>query len=1254
MLRKNRLQLSIVVLLCSTVAGGLAQIRSGTLVGKVVDPTGASVPDASIRVQDVETNTSSETLTNSAGEYTVPYLAPGRYRVSVTRPGFVTARTTEIEIGTATTVRADVKLELGTVTNIVEVLGTIGDLQTESSAVQNVVSERVIQTLPNITQNPYYYATLQPGVVPRATLNDSQSVRAFGVGQDARRQYSALSINGGIPFTNDVQLDGLSIMSPTFNEATVVPNPDGLMEVRTSVNNYAAEYGRGQGVISVTTKSGTNQFHGTASERFRNEALNANTFGNNQQSIARPAFKVNTYGGTLGGPIQKDRVFFFVSYEGLKHSQNIDYFATLPTALERKGDFSQTVVNVGGAPVSLKLYDPFNVVQLGPDIYQRVPVPNSIIPNPDPYVQKIFSYYPMPNRPPLDVYQRNNYYLRGAQDFSRNSLNSRLDYHLGKHSVYWTGGFFQGSITATKSWGEDNPFVGGAESFSGGQGLLVGDKNLYGSIGDTIVLSPTLVADIRYGVTRQNSKNTIPGINNFDYNQFGIPAEIQAINPAPTLPPASSWGGGWSALQVTSPHLQQYATNHATVGSLTKTINRWTLKFGGEYRVYLSTVYSPKVGIDFGSATSVVQPIASYTRQMINAAGTPIGVVNADQAGNGAASMLLGAGQIGIWSSNGKIPPTLAQKYGAVYGQTDWHATSRLTVNLGVRWDVQPGATDRFNNICGFDFSGTNPFGGGGAVACAGANGYSRNIYDTEWRNFGPRGGLAYRVSDTFVIRAGYGLTYLPTNTGFRASPFDWGMDSFVAYTNNDPYGPTPNGNLIGRYNSPLVNRIVPPFGSDVNSPYFYGGLRQQKFNRHFPTQTMQQWNLFLQKRIGSTWLVSAGYTAAKGSHLLFSRVPITDKQLIPQSLLDSWRQGYIQANGTTNPGTQQIPNPFQPAGKPLIPFNGSYGRATISREEANIPYPLFASNQVQEDVGWSNYNALVVQAERRFSKGVLVSGHYTWSKSEDFSESEAIGNDFFDTGSLTQDAGSWWNLRNLRANYGPSYFHVPHRAVISYVYELPFGAGRRFNSNHAGLRAVISGWQTGGVATFQSGTPLIITGANSGSLNGRPNRVPGVPVKVPAELQRWYDGNTTVALPDGRKITPCANCYLVYNPDAFQGQVVTTPNGSVVNDVYWFGNAAQRYNDILSPGVNNWNMSVSRTFRPKESLFVDFAAQFTNAFNHTQFRPAMNMALGATSVAVNSPQGIQPGQGQSGTFGTHGNSTYDPRQVELTLKIRF
>jgi hypothetical protein len=258
------------------------------------------------------------------------------------------------------------------------------------------------------------------------------------------------------------------------------------------------------------------------------------------------------------------------------------------------------------------------------------------------------------------------------------------------------------------------------------------------------------------------------------------------------------------------------------------------------------------------------------------------------------------------------------------------------------------------------------------------------------------------------------------------------------------------------------------------------------------------------------------------------------------------------------------------------------------------------------------------------------------------------------DTGDIFQDVGSWLDLRNLRNNYAPSYFDVPHRAVLSFVYELPFGEGKALSSSSRIVNGVFGGWRTGGVATFQSGSPLAITGASTGAFNKRPNRVAGAPVEVPGDLQRWYDGKTTVTLPDGRKYTPCANCFLKYNPDAFQGNVVTTPNGSVVNDVYWWGTAAQRYTDIRGAGVNNWNLSLERSFRVKERVTMHFAAQATNGFNHTQFKPAMTMALGNQSVAVNSPLGIQPGQGQSSNFGTRGNATYDPRQLELRLKISF
>ena len=1248
--RKN---IMVVALMVWFTAIGLTQVRSGSIVGLIVDPTGAPVPDAAVSVLALDTNVKSETKTNASGEYIVPYLPPAQYSVTVERQGFITAKAGAVEVATAQTVRVDMKLQLGSVSSTVAVTATAIELQTESATVQNMVGETLIQELPNLTNNAFYYATLQPGVEQRAAANDTQTLRSFGIGDDARRQFSAISINGGLSFTNEALLDGTSVLGATFNEASVLPNPDGVQEVRTTINNYSAEYGRAQGVISVTTKGGTNEFHGSAFDHLRNEALNANSFGNNQMSVARPAFKANTYGGTVGGPIKKNLMFFFVSYEGLQHTQSLDYFATVPTALERVGNFSQTLVNVSGTPTPLQIFDPFNVRQLAPDQYQRAAVPNAIIPNPDPYIEKMMSYYPLPNRQPQDVYNTNNFYRRGSQDFSRNTVNSRLDYHVGKHSLYWTGGLSQGTVNASPTWGANNPFQTNLPL--SGIGLTVSDNNPYASIGDTVVLSPTLVLDVRYGITRTKTVNEFPVSSNLDYSQFGISPQIAAINPIPGRPPVGDWGGGWTAIETNVSQQAFNTTNHNIVASMTKIVNRWTIKFGGEYRVDLSNIYAGKVGIDVGSGISVVQPIASYTVQNINAAGSPIGTVPGNLAGNGPASMLLGAGQIGIWSSNGAVPLALAQKYGAVYTQADWRATPRLTINLGLRWDVQPGATDRYNNICGFDASGNNPYGGGGAVACAGTAGYSRNIYNTQWRNFGPRLGFAYRLTDSFVVRGGYGMTYLPSNTGFRTSPFDWGQDSFAAFTNNNPFGPTPAGTLIGRWNDPAVNPIIAPFNTNYAAPNFYGSLRLQKFDRNFPTQNMQQWNLFIEKRFGSEWLISGGYSGTKGEHLLYSRLPLTGTQLIPQSLLSSWRQGYIQANGLTNPGTQQIPNPFQPVGGPLIPFNGVYGGTTITREQANVPYPLFYTNDLQEDIGFSNYNSLVVAAEHHFAKGLLVNAHYTWSKSNDFSESEANADTFEDTGSLFQDAGSGLDLRNLRNNYAPSFFDVRHRAVISYVYELPFGSGKPLlNGTNRVVKAIVTGWRQAGVATFQSGTPLLITGDSTGSLNGRPNRVLGAPAQVPLSLQHWYDGKTTVTLPDGRRYTPCAYCYLKYNPDAFTGNVVTTPNGSVVNDIYWWGTAAQTFDDIRGTGVNNWNMTIERTFKGKERFIVDLAAQFTNAFNHTQFKPAMTMALGAQSVAVNSPLGIQPGEGQSSNFGTRGNSTYDPRQVELRLKIRF
>ena len=292
-------------------------------------------------------------------------------------------------------------------------------------------------------------------------------------------------------------------------------------------------------------------------------------------------------------------------------------------------------------------------------------------------------------------------------------------------------------------------------------------------------------------------------------------------------------------------------------------------------------------------------------------------------------------------------------------------------------------------------------------------------------------------------------------------------MDSFADFTNSDPFGSSPAGVLVGRYYQ--VNKVVRGTGADPTYASLYGGGLQPRFDRRdYRNGTVQQWNFFLERRFGSNWLLSAGYTASVGAHLPIARMPLNSDQLLPQELLDSWRTGYIARNGRSNPASEQIPNPIQPVSGPLIPFNGNQGRALISQREAAFPYPHFGSMSVQRSVGWSNYHAMILQVNRSFSNGLQINSHYTWSKALDMAQSEAQGNGFAETGSgyLGMD------LRTYRNSYKYSYTDVPHRWVLTYVYELPFGVGKRFAPGNPVLSQIVSGWRTAASQASKAGSP--------------------------------------------------------------------------------------------------------------------------------------------------------------------------------------
>lgn len=1242
--------------LCLIAGAAAAQVRSSTITGSVTDASGAAVPDAAVIVKNEGTNAALEVKTNNLGEYTAPYLAAGRYSVSVMAPGFQTFRKTDIAMGTATTVRVDVSLTTGSLTTAVEVRAEAASLQTENSTVQGSVSQDIIANIPNINNNPLYYASLQAGIVPAPQMYDS---RALGVGYRDRQFMSFMRINGGLMGTNDVQLDGLSVQGAAWHETAVVPNRDALQEVRVITNSFAADLGAGQGVISMITKSGTNEFHGSANYRLRNEALNANGLYNNQRGIARAKYRVNEYGGSFGGPViipklfnGKDKLFFFASFVRVTYSDPVNVLTRVPTKLERIGDFSQTnVADNAGNPVPVQLFNPFTAMpyQGSNQVFERQPYPNSVIPNPDPYGVKLLSSYPLPNSTPTDLFGNNNYRFSGINSTSRNSLSTRVDYRLGqKNSIYITGGYSNGSRESPNAWG-DSPFVNSAG--------MAEDSNPYLSAGDIIVLNPSTVLDVRYGATRIKARSGYPEGSGFDYDAYGMPANVQSLIAAwGSAPTVFNFGGPIAQLNNdTWRRKRESQLNHTLTGSMTKSISRWTLKGGGEFRAYLGNWQ------DFLTGTPALTG-SNHFGQLGGLSGGNSGLItNPALGGISFASAVTG---VAAYQQQGgtSTRPALAAKYIGLFTQNDWKATRNLTINLGLRYEVQPGPTERYNRASSLDLNRPNPYATDlntgnplaplGFLVFPGKDGYSRNLWETQWGNISPRVGAAYRLTDTTVLRGGYGRAYIPANTGFNANGLIYGTSAFSGRAQALPYGLDPNGRPVGRFSDPQNSVVIQPIGA-VQAPGLYGNgyasLQVDQFSRAYKNPFMDQWNFFIEHHVGRNWLISAGYVGSHGNDLTWRLFPLNGTYTIPNATLQSWRNTWYESNGLTNPANVMIPNPLpQLVGQAYGPI----GAVNISTANYSQPYLPLLGQTTLANKGLSNYNALQIKGERALSSGLQLMVNYTWSKNtgiiggagnSSIPESQAGG-----TGTSAAGGSDFANLENNRGYLG---YDIAHRFVTVASYMLPTGKGQRLDPGNSAMRAIIGEWQLGTVVTLQGGQPW---GPSCGGMNGRCNVVPGEPDELPKELQRWYDGKTQVTLPNGRVITPGAFTYLKWNPDRFAAPIVQFPNGKYAVDQYYWGSTAKYIGGLRTPGFYNVNLTVNRVFAITERFKAELLAEATNLFNATNFNPQAVSGSVGTVLTPNAGTNTKVGQNSNVNHGSLGMSFFEPRQITLSLRLRF
>jgi hypothetical protein len=1231
-----KLTVGAMILAVLFAAGLSAQIRSNTITGTLRDSSGGVVPNADVVLTDQQTNVTVHTKSTDAGDFTFPYLPEGVYALSVNLPGFVGYREVGLRVESNQTLRADVTLKVGTPQQVVQVNAQAAQIQTDSSTVQDATSAAAIAVLPNITKDPLYYAALTEGVVPRgvsALTQQTTWMNSFGIGFYGRMNWSAMGINGGRAFTNDIQLDGLAVMSSGYNEAAVVPNTEALQEVRVISNNYTAEYGRGQGVISMLTKSGTNRFHGEVNYQLRNDALNANSNYNNAYGIKRPGFKLDDIGGAVGGRIIKDKLFFFTSEHYMRFNQGVPWLFRVPTALERMGNFSETLIpDYNGLPVHAQIFNPFSVTQLGPNLFQRAQYPNATIPNSNPAAVTIFSLYPQPNRTPIDAFGNDNFGTTTSKTYRKDDNNTRVDYKRGAQSFYASGGIGYGNILTGSPWGANSLYFPGGDR-------QTRDFNPYAQIGDTIIISPTLVVDLRYGVTRINMIEQGGSVSGFtNYNGWGVPGSVQGIMPdyggTPDVLP-----GTWEPLNnSTNNNKREWQTNQTVAGSLTKIHGKWTFKAGGEYRDMLAIwqdYYELSSDLVAGNDTS------EFTTA--NGSSAPQNLT-APQQGITAAALLAGAG---VWDVQRNLKPILSAHYYGLYSQNDWHASSKLTVNLGLRWDFQPAPTERHNRMASFNLNAPNAFGSQGSINFPGVNG--KSLWNSEYHDFQPRLGAAYQLNSNTVLRGGFGITYLPSNTGNYSSNLLYYENAFSASTNDLPYGLTPMGMPVGQFtdNGPAI--IVPAIGADPSNPAVYSP--GSAFITNEPNGRVMQWNVMVEKRLSPTWFVSVGYVGTSGSHLQTGWLSFENLQSLPASTLSAWRSQYIASNGTLDPSQQQIPNPFQSASGPPLAFGGALGGSTIPAYIPQLPYPLLSQLwALQENLGSSNYNALQVRLMHQFSHGLLMNAHYTWSKS--LGNTDTIAEDT--QGINNGNSSGFWDLAHPHQNFAPSLSDLPSQFVLSAVYDLPFGAGKAYASQSRLARALLGGWQTSGVMIWQDGFPFGPSGDNTNGLLGT-NRIPGVPIKVPKALQHWYNGSTSVTLPCGRVVTPPANTFLEYNLCAFSGNTVTTPDGTIAPDIYWYGNASNAYGDMRGPGRFNLDMSLRRTVNITESVQLQFGVDVTNLLNHSEFvsipGPTINNYLGNTNT---SPSFGPIGIGTNDSYGTMGEQTYDPRQFVLNARIRF
>ncbi|MDQ2900063.1 MAG: TonB-dependent receptor [Acidobacteriota bacterium] len=1137
----------------------------GSIVGSVTDASGGAVPQATVTLTNLGTAERRSMQADESGNYQFVNLVPGQYKVEVEKPGFRRFARDPITVEVQSAVRIDVAMQVGDVNQVVEITAQTPLLQTENASLGQVVESRKVLEMPLNGRNVFGLVALVPGVVPGGQSGTTPT----GTNPFAWGNYQ---IGGGQSNQSAAYIDGAPINAIYSNLTALVPTQDAIQEFRVQTNNLGPEFGHlAGGAINLTTKSGTNAFHGSAYEFFRNRVLNANTFFNNKAGVQRPAFSQNQYGANVGGPVIKDKTFFFFGWEGFRLRQGASYVYSVPTDAMRAGDFSN-VRNAGGAIVPI--YDALTTCgrfnnpacardSSGNEIITRQQFPGNIIPASrlDPASKVLSNLWGRANGPGSPFTNVNNFTANASVGGDNDQYNARVDHTFSdKQRAFLRYTFWKNLNLPIDPYQTKTCVDRCTEAFNTNQAVVA----------DTYAFSPSLVGDLRLSYLRFSYDRTSLTAG-YDLTQLGWPASLndQVVFRVAPQPSVTAYNGVFSTSGSGSTILARNDV-YSIAPSLTKLLGSHTLKFGAELRRSTHNYYqqnNPSGNFNFDALLTSANPFAP--------AGT----------GNGFASFLLGYGTGGGVTQNNLVAGQIL--YRGYYAGDQWQITKRLTLNYGLRFEQMGPWSERYDRLSVLLPGVANGQPGPPGLSANGKLGLV-NSPDNPSRNnqhlgnlFSPRLGLAYRVTEKTVIRTGYGIFWLPNDIRWNMAPNNDAVNSFA-----NPFNGTLDGSVTPNdlLRNPFPGGLLPAPGRSPNvQKVLYGqGVAAAVYND--PYSYAQQWNFDVQHELPGGLALSVAYAGSKGTHL-----PGPDQQL------DQLPPEFMALGSKLQ---DQVANPYFG----LVTL-GTLAQPKVAYGQLLRPYPEFNGFAEKNPTNRNSiYHSAQVNLEKRFGRGGTVVGAYTWSKL--ISDTDTI------TGWLEPGggAGGVQNNYNIRAERSLALYDTPHRGVISYIVDLPFGKGQPLLQNISGIAdKLISGWGVNGVSTFQSGNPLPISVAvnTSNSFGGgqRPNRT-GVSANESGSAQSRLNG--------------------WFNTAAFS---LPAP--------FTFGNSARTLPDARSHGIANYDFSVFKNTKITERVGLQFRTEVFNLFNRVRF--------GYPGTSLGNPQ-----------FGVISGQYNDPRLVQFALRLIF